>query len=57
LLAAVGVQIFRENVTNYWALGLFLVLFIMSLKVKRDPLLYLGASAAIGLLLGFFKVI
>lgn len=57
LLASVGVQIFRENVTNVWAIILFVALFIMTLKVKRDPLIYLGISAIIGLILGLFHVL
>ena len=57
LLASVGVQIFRENVTNIWAIVLFVALFIMTLKVKRDPLIYLGISAIVGLILGLFHVL
>ena len=53
----VGNQIFRENVTNVWAIILFVALFIMTLKVKRDPLIYLGISAIIGLILGLFHVL
>lgn len=54
LLAAVGLQIFRENVSNIWLLGLFAGLLILSFRQKRDPLLYLGISAIFGLLFGFF---
>ena len=57
LLTAVGVQIFRENVNNLWAFGLFVLLFVLSLRTKRDPLIYLGISAVIGLVLGLFKLI
>ena len=57
LLAAVAINLFRENLVGIWAYLLFGLLLIMSIKVKKDPLLYLGLSAAAGLILGIFKII
>ena len=57
LLTAVGVQIFRENVTDIWAVILFIVLLILSCKTKRDPLIYLGLSAVFGIVVGIFHLI
>ena len=48
LLAAVGVNMFVNN-TNVLGMGLLLVLFVFSLIEKRDPLFYLGISAAVGI--------
>ncbi len=55
LLAAVGVQIFRENVSNIWLFVLFAGLLLLSLKQKRDPLIYLGISAIFGLIFGYIR--
>ena len=57
LLTAVGIQIFRENVTNLWAVFLFIGLLILSCKSKRDPLIYLGISAILGIIFGIFHLI
>lgn len=54
LLAAVGIRIFRENVSDLWLLGLFVGLILLSFKYKRDPLVYLGISAIFGLVFGLF---
>lgn len=66
LLAAVGVRLFRDNIlqdisggqlSNFLsivdikAFVLFLGLLILSIKVKKDPLVYLGLSAICGILL------
>jgi chromate transporter len=55
LLAAVGVDMFVNNIN---LLGMFLLtgLFLASLTEKRDPLFYLGVSAVVGLVAGFFKL-
>ena len=50
LLAAVGVNMFISGF-NLIGLVLFLILFAMSLKKKHDPLVYLGISAAAGLII------
>ena len=57
LLAAVAINMFFENINSVWAYILFFGLLIMSLKIKKDPLVYLGLSAIVGLGLGVFKII
>ena len=54
LLAAIAVNLFRENITQIWAYILFALLLIMSIKVKKEPLIYLGLAAIAGLFTGFF---
>jgi len=66
LLAAVGVSLFRDyilrdinsfdihNITAFIdvkAFILLIALFVMSIKVKKDPLVYLAVAAVCGLLL------
>lgn len=66
LLASVGVQLFKEYIlrdannfnihqlitfVDIKALFLLIALFVMSLKVKKDPLVYLGISAICGIIL------
>lgn len=53
LLAAVGVDMF-VNGTNVLGMFLLLILFILSLIEKRDPLFYLGISAVVGIVAGIF---
>ncbi len=50
LLAAVGVNMFL-NEFSLIGLGLFIILFVMSIKKKHDPLVYLGISAITGLII------
>ena len=57
LLTAVALNLFRENVNHIWAYILFGILILMSLKVKKEPLIYLGLSAFAGLVLGFFGIV
>ena len=57
LLAAVAINLFRENVTHIWAYIFFILLLLMSIKVKKDPLVYLGLSALAGLVLSVIKII
>lgn len=57
LLAAVVINLFKENVTVPGAYILFVGLLILSLKQKKDPLIYLGISAIGGLLLGALKLL
>ena len=54
LLTAVGVNMFFNNISLY-GVALFLILFVVSLKMKRDPLIYLGVSGLIGFALSFIK--
>ena len=57
LLAAVVINMFQENIHSIWAYMLFFVLITLSLKIKKDPLIYLGLSAIIGLGLGVLNII
>ena len=65
LIAAVGFRLFKDyilrdttsfalnNITNFIdikAIILLIGLFIMSLKIKKNPLIYLGVSAICGIL-------
>lgn len=54
LLSSVGVNMFFNNISLYGVL-LFLILFVVSLRMKRDPLIYLGVSAIVGFILSFIK--
>ncbi|HIS36963.1 TPA: chromate transporter [Candidatus Scatousia excrementigallinarum] len=56
LLTAVALNIFKDNVTGLFAFFFFAVLLGMSFKQKRDPLFYLGISAIVGLIAGFFNL-
>lgn len=55
LLAAVGVDMFINNI-NLLGMILLVGLFIASITEKRDPLFYLGVSALVGLIAGFFNL-
>ncbi len=55
LLAAVGVDMFINNI-NLFGMVLLTGLFIASITEKRDPLFYLGVSALVGLIAGFFNL-
>ena len=57
LLAGVAINLFRANVVNPAMLILFVFLLMMSIKVKKDPLVYLGVSALAGLILGIFHLV
>ena len=54
LLAAVGVDMFVNNI-NLPGILLLIGLFWASMTEKRDPIFYLGVSAVVGLLAGFFN--
>lgn len=54
LLAAVGVNMFINDISPLGVV-LFLFLFSVTLKQKRDPLIYLGLSAIAGFILSFIK--
>lgn len=57
LLVAVVINMFFENISSAWAYILFFGLLVMSLKIKKDPLTYLGLSALVGLGLGGLHII
>lgn len=52
LLGAISINLFFENISQPWTYILFALLLIMSLKVKKDPLIFLGLSAIAGILAG-----
>lgn len=54
LLAAVGVNMFINEISPL-SIVLFLFLFSVTLKQRRDPLIYLGLSAIAGFVLSFIK--
>ncbi len=54
LLAAVGVNMFINEISPL-SIVLFLFLFSVTLKQRRDPLMYLGLSAIAGFILSFIK--
>ncbi len=55
LLAAVGVDMFINSI-NLFGMLLLGGLFFASMTEKRDPLFYLGVSALVGLIAGFFNL-
>ncbi len=55
LLAAIGVDMFIDNI-NLLGMVLLVCLFVASITEKRDPLFYLGVSAVVGLVAGFFNL-
>lgn len=55
LLSAVGIKMFIDNI-NLLGLILLGVFFFLSRHEKKDPLFYLGISALVGLIAGFFNV-
>lgn len=56
LLAAVGMNMLEENISVF-GLTLFAIMLILTFDKKRDPMFYLGFSAVIGLIGGFFHFI
>ena len=55
LLAAIGVDMFIDSI-NLLGMVLRVCLFVASITEKRDPLFYLGVSAVVGLVAGFFNL-
>ena len=55
LLAAVGVDMFANNI-NTPGMAFLLLLFFVSKHKKHDPLFYLGVSAIFGILAGFLHL-
>ncbi len=55
LLAAIGVDMFIDSI-NLLGMVLLVYLFVASITEKRDPLFYLGVSAVVGLVAGFFNL-
>jgi len=55
LLAAVGIDMFANNI-NTPGMAFLLLLFFISKHKKHDPLFYLGVSAIFGILAGFLHL-
>ena len=55
LLCAVAIKLFLNNITQVWAYILFGILLILSLKIKKDPIIYLGLSALAGFIIGICR--
>lgn len=56
LLSAVAIDMFVNNLNFTGALFLG-VLFFISIKLKKDPLFYLGVSAIFGLMAGLLHIV
>ncbi|MDR1327506.1 MAG: chromate transporter [Heliobacteriaceae bacterium] len=56
LLAAVGINMFMNNGYNFFGFLLLACLFASSLYDRKSPLFYLGISALVGLIAGFFNL-
>lgn len=56
LLAAVGLGFFKEHVTGLPSLMLFIFLFALSFKFKKNPLYYFLIAAIVGVVLQIFHV-
>ncbi len=50
LLLAVGIDFFKDHVTNLSGMLLFLFLFLLSFKFKKNPLYYFLIASLIGIL-------
>lgn len=66
LITAVGVKLFYTLVLNsdlsfsninYYSLGLVLLLFILTFKLKRDPIIYMFLAGVCGIILFFLNII
>jgi len=55
LLSAVGIRLLFTSNLHLLGTLVFLALLISSVLKKRDPLFYLGISAIIGLVIGYFN--
>lgn len=62
LIASVGVKLFYELVLessfkisniDYFALGLVLFLFVLTFKLRRDPIIYMAIAAVVGVIIKF----
>ena len=56
LLTVVGINLFRENISDFYALILLLSMFTMSFKFKKNPLYYFAIGAFIGIILHIFNL-
>ena len=57
LLATVGIDLIRNNLTNIPAVLIFTVFLFINLRTKKDPLFYLASTGLLGLILKITHVI
>ncbi|MDR1169020.1 MAG: chromate transporter [Heliobacteriaceae bacterium] len=57
LLAAVGAEMFVNNVNNIFGFALLAALFVTNIYKKRKPAFFLAVSAFAGFAAGFFNLI
>lgn len=53
LITVVGINFFIEYVRNIYALALFIFLFILTFKFKKNPLFYFIIAASIGVIIQY----
>lgn len=57
LLSAVAINLMKSNLISGYAIALFTIFLIVSLRTKKDPLFYLAVTGLIGLILKLFSFI
>lgn len=55
LLFSVAIGLLKPNICDYKAMGLLLVLLLLSWKSKKDPLFYILLAALVGVLIQVFS--
>jgi len=50
LLLSVGINLFKQEMTDIYSIILLLVLFIISFKSKKDPIIYMAIAGIIGII-------
>ena len=59
LLCAVGLKLFKDLIIlpkDYLGLILIFIMFLMTLKLPRNPVIYIGFSALFGILIYFIRI-
>lgn len=65
LISGVGLKLFYNLVlnsklnfseVNFWALTLVIILFLLTFKLKRDPIFYMGIAATFGVVYYFLNI-
>ena len=59
LLCAVGLKLFKDLIIlpkDYFGLILIFIMFLMTLKLPRNPVIYIGFSAVFGILIYFIRI-
>jgi chromate transporter len=57
LLTVIGIRFFHDNITNIWSFLIFITLFILSFKFKKNPLYYMLIAGIMGVIMHYFKII